>query len=133
VPNFIKEHVNTNFQKFGTALNLFSMEDNKNPLPFIDRNSHLPKQFLSLFYKWKALAHVKSLLPSMKGPIFYFYVDSSSSIFMHWLREHSCHSEYMIRRKCIYNFWCSMLVLHQLLCVLITLHSIFMHFLELTY
>jgi hypothetical protein len=25
---------------------------------------------LSLFYKWKALAHVKSLLPSTKGPIF---------------------------------------------------------------
>jgi hypothetical protein len=36
-------------------------------LPFVDRNNHLPKQFLSLFYKWKALAHDKSLLPSAKG------------------------------------------------------------------
>jgi hypothetical protein len=40
---------------------------------------------------------------------------------------------YVIRLKRIYNFWCSMLVLHQLLHVLFTLHDIFMHFLELTY
>jgi hypothetical protein len=39
----------------------------------------------------------------------------------------------LIRCKRIYNFWCSMLVLHQLLCVLFTLRGIFMHFLELTY
>jgi hypothetical protein len=39
----------------------------------------------------------------------------------------------LIRYKCIYNFWCSMLVLHQLLYILFTLHGIFMHFLELTY
>jgi hypothetical protein len=38
----------------------------------------------------------------------------------------------LIHRKHIYNFWCSMLVLHQLLCVLFTLRGIFMHFLELT-
>jgi hypothetical protein len=44
------------------------------------------------------------------------------------------HSERcMIRLKRIYNFWCSILVLHQLLCVLFTLRGIFMHFLELTY
>jgi hypothetical protein len=40
---------------------------------------------------------------------------------------------YVIRCKRICNFWCSMLVLHQLLCVLFTLRGIFMHFLELTY
>jgi hypothetical protein len=39
----------------------------------------------------------------------------------------------LVRFKCIYNFWCSMLVLHQLLHVLFTLCVIFMHFLELTY
>jgi hypothetical protein len=27
-----------------------------------------------------------------EGPFFYFYVESSPSIFMHRLREHSCHS-----------------------------------------
>ena len=39
----------------------------------------------------------------------------------------------LIQCKCIYNFWCSMLVLHQFLYVLITLRCTFMHFLELTY
>jgi hypothetical protein len=39
----------------------------------------------------------------------------------------------LMRRKRIYNFCCSMLVLHQLLCVLFTLCGIFMHFPELTY
>jgi hypothetical protein len=39
----------------------------------------------------------------------------------------------VIRLKRIYNFWCSMLVLHQLFCVLFTLCDIFMHFPELTY
>jgi hypothetical protein len=39
----------------------------------------------------------------------------------------------LIRWKCIYNFLCSMLVLHQLLYVLFTLRGVFMHFLELTY
>jgi hypothetical protein len=32
VPNFKKEHVNANFQILRTALNFFSMEDNKNPI-----------------------------------------------------------------------------------------------------
>jgi hypothetical protein len=39
-----------------------------------------------------------------KVPIFYFYVESSSSIFMHWLREHSCHSEYNVHSPKIY-YW----------------------------
>jgi hypothetical protein len=39
----------------------------------------------------------------------------------------------LIHLKRIYNFLCSMLVLHQLLYVLFTLRSIFMRFLELTY
>jgi hypothetical protein len=38
----------------------------------------------------------------------------------------------LIRCKHIYNFWCSKLVLHQLVYVLITLRGVFMHFLELT-
>jgi hypothetical protein len=39
----------------------------------------------------------------------------------------------MIRLKHIYNFLCSMLVLHHLLYVLFTLRGVFMRFLELTY
>jgi hypothetical protein len=31
----------------------------RNPLPVVDKNNHLSKQiFISLFYKWIALAHV---------------------------------------------------------------------------
>jgi hypothetical protein len=41
--------------------------------------------------------------------------------------------QYLIHCERIYNFLCSMLVLHQLLYVLFTLRGIFMHFLELTY
>jgi hypothetical protein len=49
--------------------------------------------------------------------------------------EHTVELKYgkLIRCKRIYNFWCSMLILHQLLYVLFTLCGIFMHFLELTY
>jgi hypothetical protein len=39
----------------------------------------------------------------------------------------------LIRCKRIYNFRCSMLVLHQLIYVLFTLRRIFMYFLELAY
>ena len=39
----------------------------------------------------------------------------------------------LIRLKRIYNFWCSMLILCQLLHVLYTLHVIFIHFMGLTY
>jgi hypothetical protein len=92
------------FQELKTALNLFSMEDNKNPIAIRWQEQPPPKIVLSLFYKWKALAHVKSLLPSVKGPIFYFYVEFSSSIFLHWLREHSCHYEYNVHSPKIY-YW----------------------------
>jgi hypothetical protein len=94
------------FQELGTSLNLFSMEDNKNPIAIRWQEQPPLKQFLSLFYKWKALAHVKSLLPSAKRPIFYFYVEFSSFIFMHRLKMHSCHSEYNVHSPKIY-YWLS--------------------------
>ena len=31
-----------------------------------------------------------------EGPVFYFYVESLSSHFMHQLGEHVCHSEYNV-------------------------------------
>jgi hypothetical protein len=37
-----------------------------------------------------------------EGPLFYFYVESSSSTFMHQLREHSCHYEYNVHSPKIY-------------------------------
>jgi hypothetical protein len=47
----------------------------------------------------------------------------------------TCTFEYaaLIQLKHIYNFLCSMLVLHHFLHVLFTLRGVFMQFLELTY
>jgi hypothetical protein len=47
--------------------------------------------------------------------------------------KYELSSGMLICCKRIYNFWCSMLVSHQLLCVLFILCDIIMHFLELTY
>ena len=46
-----------------------------------------------IFGRFIKLAITTSLC---KGPFFYFYVESSSSTFMHRLREHICHSEYNV-------------------------------------
>jgi hypothetical protein len=47
------------FQRTRNRSHLFIMEDSKTPLPVIDmKQPPLKTQFLSLFYKWKALAHV---------------------------------------------------------------------------
>jgi hypothetical protein len=48
------------------------MEDNKNPIAIRWQEQPPPKTIFSLFYKWKALAHDKSLLPSAKGLSFTF-------------------------------------------------------------
>jgi hypothetical protein len=58
----------------------------RTPLPVVDRNNHLSKQFLSLFYKWKALAHVKYLLSSAKGLSFTFML-SHHPFFEHFLES----------------------------------------------
>ena len=47
--------------------------------------------------------------------------------------EQELSLEMLIRCKRIYNFLCSMLVLHQFIYVLLTLRGTFMHFPELTY
>jgi hypothetical protein len=54
-----------------------------------------------IFGRFIKLATTTSLC---EGPIFYFYVESSSSIFMHRLREHSFHSEYNVHSPKIY-YW----------------------------
>jgi hypothetical protein len=98
VSSFIKEHKCANFSQ-----NFLSMEYSENPIASRWQEQPPLKTFLSLFYKSKALAHAKSLLPSAKG-LFFFYVESSPSTFMHRLREHSCHSEYNMHGPKIY-YW----------------------------
>jgi hypothetical protein len=54
-----------------------------------------------IFGRFIKLAITTSLC---EGPFFYFYVESSSSTFMHRLTEHSCHSEYNVHSPKIY-YW----------------------------
>ena len=71
VPSFIKEHQIANL----SLKNLlhFCMEDSKNPIASRwQKQPPLKTQVLSLFYKWKALAHAQSMLPSAKGLSFTF-------------------------------------------------------------
>jgi hypothetical protein len=58
----------------------------RTPLLVVDKNNHLSKQFLSLFYKWKALAHVNPCFP-LRSAFLLHYVESSSSIFKHLLES----------------------------------------------
>jgi hypothetical protein len=87
VPSFIKEHVCANFSKNSEPLSTCLVwKIASTPLPVVDKNNHLSKQFLSLFYKWKALAHLKSLLPSVKGLSFTFML-SHHTFFEHLLES----------------------------------------------
>jgi hypothetical protein len=55
---------------------------------------------------------VNPYFPLQRAFLFYFYVESSSSILMHQLREHSCHSEYNVHSpKIIINWFMIMLLL----------------------
>jgi hypothetical protein len=73
VPSFIKEHQCANFQRTRNRSHLFSIEDSKNPIASRwHETTTSQNKFLYLFYKWKALAHVKSLFSSAKGLSFIF-------------------------------------------------------------
>jgi hypothetical protein len=45
-----------------------------------------------------------------EGHLFYFYVESPPSTFMHRLREHSCHSEYNVHCPKVFIDWFILLV-----------------------
>jgi hypothetical protein len=53
------------------------------------------------FWRFIKLAIPTSLC---EGPFFYFYVESPPSTFMHRLREHSCHSEYIVHSPKVYHW-----------------------------
>jgi hypothetical protein len=73
-------------------------------LPVIDKNNHLSKQIFISILQMKSSS--TCLIPTSlcEGPLFYFYVESSPSTFMHLLREHSCHSKYNVHSPKIY-YW----------------------------
>jgi hypothetical protein len=76
----------------------------RTPLPVVDKNNHLSKQFFISILQMKSLS--TCLIPASlyEGPFFYFYVESSPSTFMDRLREHSCHSDYNVHSPKIY-YW----------------------------
>jgi hypothetical protein len=59
------------------------------------------------FWRFIKLAITASL---RNGFFFYFYVESPPSIFMHRLREHSCHSEYNVHCPKVFIDWFMILV-----------------------
>jgi hypothetical protein len=80
----INKHKYANNQTSRNRSHLFSMEDIKNSVA-----SRWQKQpplkmtfYLCLIYKWKALAHVSSLLPSAKGLSFTFMLSQPISLYL---------------------------------------------------
>ena len=69
--------------------------------------------FQCLYCLFKIKSSSTWLIPASlcEGPFFYFYVESSSSKFMHQLREHSCHSECNVHSPRIIIDWLILLVL----------------------
>jgi hypothetical protein len=84
----------------------------RTPLPVIDKSNHLskPKFYLSIL-QMKSSSTCLITASLCKGHFFYFYAESPSSIFMHRLREHSCHSEYNMHCLKVFIDWFMMLVL----------------------
>jgi hypothetical protein len=59
------------------------------------------------FWRFIKLAITASLC---EGPFFYFYVESPPSTFMHYLREHSCHSQYNVHCPKVFIDWFMIMV-----------------------
>jgi hypothetical protein len=76
----------------------------KTPLPVVDKDNHLskPNFYLSIL-KMKRSSTCLITASLCEGPFFYFYVESPPSIFMHRLREHSCHSEFNVHSLKVFH------------------------------
>jgi hypothetical protein len=96
VASFIKEHKSANLSLSKTCF-IFVCKIVRTPLPVIDKSNHLskPNFYLSVL-QIKSSSTCLITTSLREGPFFYFYVESPPSIFMHYLREHSCHSEYNV-------------------------------------
>jgi hypothetical protein len=103
---------------------------------------HVITWLLSFFYQdYVFHAHILiSLIPALSA-----YFDDQDCDGVYHLKNYSFVITYLledeqelslgmlIRLKRIYNFWCSMLVFTSFALCFVTLHGIFMRFLELTY
>jgi hypothetical protein len=109
VPSFIKEHQSANFS-LKNLLN-FLRKIVRTPLPVIDKDNHLskPNFYLSVL-QMKSSSTCLITASLCEGPFFYFYVESPPSTFMHYLREHSCHSEYNVYCPKVFIDWFMIMV-----------------------
>jgi hypothetical protein len=91
VPSFIKEHKKC--QSLSKTCFIFVWKIVRTALPVVDKNNHLlkPKFYLSVL-QMKSSSTCLITASLREGPFFYFYIESPPSIYMHHLREHSCHS-----------------------------------------
>jgi hypothetical protein len=78
----------------------------RNPLPVVDKDNHLskPNFYLSVL-QMKSSSTCLITASLCERPFFYFYVESPPSTFMHYLREHSCHSEYNVHCPKVFIDW----------------------------
>jgi hypothetical protein len=91
VPNFIKEDQSANLSLSLKNLLIFVAKIVRTPLPVIEKDNHLskPNFYLSILQmKSSSICLITASL--CEGPLFYFYVESPPSTFMHHVREHSC-------------------------------------------
>jgi hypothetical protein len=103
VPSFIKEHKSANL--YLKNLLHFCMEDSKNPIASRwQRQPPLKTNFYLSVLQMKSSSTCLITASLCEGSFFYFYVESSPSIFMHSLREHSCHSEYNVHCPKVYHW-----------------------------
>jgi hypothetical protein len=87
VPSIIKEHLCANFSKNSEPLSTCLVwKIARTPLQSLTRTTSSQNNFLSLFYKWKALAHVNPCFP-LRRFFLLLYVESSSSNFKHLLES----------------------------------------------
>jgi hypothetical protein len=102
VPRFIKEHKSANLSL--KNLLIFVWKIVRTPLPVVNKDNHLskPNFYLSVL-QMKSSSTCLITASLCEGHFFYFYIESPPSTFMHYLREHSCHSEFNVHSPKVYH------------------------------
>jgi hypothetical protein len=109
VPSFIKEHKKC--QSLSKTCFIFVWKIVRTPLPVVDKSNHLSKpNFYLSVSQMKSSSTCLTTASLCEGPFFYFHAEWPPSIFMHHLREHSCHSEYNVHYLKVFIDWFMMLV-----------------------
>jgi hypothetical protein len=83
----------------------------RTPLSVVDKDNHLSKPNFYLSVLQIKSSNICLITASLcEGPFFYFYVESPPSTFMHYLRDHSYHSEYNMHCPKVFIDWLMIMV-----------------------